>query len=73
MRTPPNHVMADRLAASLPVCGCMSVKDALRMLFREFGAKGLRADAVIQIACLRDQIEVGHDGATLSRKVQNGK
>lgn len=68
MPLPPNHLMADRLAAFLPVCGSMSVKDALRFLFREFGAQGLRADAVIQIARLRDQIEIGHGGTTLSRK-----
>lgn len=73
MPLPPNHVMADRLAAFLPVCGCVSVKDALRMLFREFGAQGVRADAVIQIARLRDQIEVCHSGATISRKVNHGK
>lgn len=73
MRLPPNHVMADRLVAFMPVYGYISHKDALRMLFREFGAQGVRADAVIQIARLRDQVEVGHGGATLSRKVSHGK
>lgn len=72
MSLPPNHVMADRLAAYVPIVGCVSVKDALRFLFREFGAQGVRADAVIQIARLWDQIEFGHGGATLSRKVRHG-
>lgn len=73
MPLPLNHVMADRLAAFLPVCGYISHKDALRLLFREFGATGLRAEAVIQIARLRDLIETGHGGTTLSRKVSHGK
>lgn len=72
MPLPPNHVMADRLAAKMPVYGYISHKDALRLFFREFGATGLRAEAVIQIARLRDQIEVGHGGATISRKVSHG-
>lgn len=69
MRTPPNYVMADRLAAFVPTCGSISSRDAQAMLMREFGIQGVRADAVIQIARLRDQIAVEHGGATIRRRI----
>lgn len=68
MSTPPNYVMADRLAGFVPASGSISKQAAQAMLFREFGIQGIRADAVIQIARLRDQISVEHGGTTISRR-----